>query len=182
MNHADSGLAHGTSGSPQLTLENGEMAAKALENETIIADEHKYDHDAVIIAINNNDMEYLRTKLSMFSPIPIPSTAQIKPEHKKNGYEHVSYKWSDSGYNYESRWHTHVPTAPEYSQDSWVVERIRPGIGAGRNARPRVHEYLIKNQGWVSDDLWNDAKSARKRGNETKKQRELLDNGHWNIN
>ena len=34
MNHADSGLAHGTSGSPQLTLENGEMAAKALENET----------------------------------------------------------------------------------------------------------------------------------------------------
>ena len=33
MNHANSGLAHGTSGSPQLTLENEEMAAKAKENE-----------------------------------------------------------------------------------------------------------------------------------------------------
>ena len=32
----DSGLAHGTSGSPQLTLENGEMAVKARENETNI--------------------------------------------------------------------------------------------------------------------------------------------------
>ena len=32
----DSGLAHGTSGSPQLTLENGEMAVKAKENETNI--------------------------------------------------------------------------------------------------------------------------------------------------
>ena len=32
----DSGLAHGTNGSPQLTLENGEMAAKAKENEASI--------------------------------------------------------------------------------------------------------------------------------------------------
>ncbi len=32
MNHANSGLAHGTSGSPQLTIENGEMAVKAKEN------------------------------------------------------------------------------------------------------------------------------------------------------
>lgn len=29
MNHSDSGLAHGTSGSPQTTLENNEMAAAA---------------------------------------------------------------------------------------------------------------------------------------------------------
>lgn len=33
MNHSNSGLAHGTSGSPQLMLENGEMAIKAKENE-----------------------------------------------------------------------------------------------------------------------------------------------------
>ena len=36
MNHSNSGLAHGTNGSPQLTLENGEMAAKAKENEAKI--------------------------------------------------------------------------------------------------------------------------------------------------
>ena len=33
MNHGDSGLAHGTGGSPQLTLDNEDMAAKAKENE-----------------------------------------------------------------------------------------------------------------------------------------------------
>lgn len=33
MNHADSGLAYGTNGSPQLTTENGEMEAKVQENE-----------------------------------------------------------------------------------------------------------------------------------------------------
>lgn len=33
MNNVDSGLAHGTSGSPQLTIENQEMAEKAKENE-----------------------------------------------------------------------------------------------------------------------------------------------------
>lgn len=36
MNHSNSGLAHGTSGSPQLTLENDEMAARAKENEANI--------------------------------------------------------------------------------------------------------------------------------------------------
>lgn len=39
MNHSNSGLAHGTNGSPQLTLENGEMAAKAKEIEERILDE-----------------------------------------------------------------------------------------------------------------------------------------------
>lgn len=33
MNHGNSGLAHGTSGSSQLTLDNGDMAAKAKANE-----------------------------------------------------------------------------------------------------------------------------------------------------
>ena len=48
MNHRDSGLAHGTSGSPQLTLENGEMAAKAKENEArlsaLISNKFPYDN------------------------------------------------------------------------------------------------------------------------------------------
>lgn len=36
MNHANLGLAHGTGGSPQLTLDNGDMAAKTKENEANI--------------------------------------------------------------------------------------------------------------------------------------------------
>lgn len=33
MNHGNSGLAHGTSGSPQFTIDNGDMAAKTKANE-----------------------------------------------------------------------------------------------------------------------------------------------------
>ena len=33
MNHSNSGLAHGTNGAPQLTLENSEAEEKALSNE-----------------------------------------------------------------------------------------------------------------------------------------------------
>ncbi len=37
MNHGNSGLAHGTSGFPQLTINNGDMAAKAKENESTVS-------------------------------------------------------------------------------------------------------------------------------------------------
>lgn len=43
MNHHDSGLSHGTKGSPQLTLENEEMAVKANENKANI--QKKYQGD-----------------------------------------------------------------------------------------------------------------------------------------
>jgi len=181
MNHSNSGLAHGTSGSTQLTLENGEMAAKAKENEAKIESEYKYDHDDVIHAIDTNDMEFLRTKLSQTSPIRIPDIVQIKPEHKKNGYDHVSYKWSDSGYNYESRWHTHTPNAPEYSHDSWVVTRTLPGIPAGKNHRQKETKYLVKDMGWVSSDDWENAKKLRRQNKETTESRRILDNGHWQV-
>lgn len=182
MNHKNSGLAHGTSGSPQLTLENGEMSAKAKENETKVENAYTYDHDAVINAINSNNMEFLRNELTRTSPIKIPDTAKIRSEHKKRGYEQVSYKWSNNGYNYESRWHTHVPTAPEYSQDTWVVTRTLPGIPAGKYHRQKETVYLIKNMGWVSSDLWDEAKKLRKLKKETEASRRILDNGHWNVN
>lgn len=38
MNHGNSRLAHGTSGSPQLAIDNGDMAAKAKENERKLAE------------------------------------------------------------------------------------------------------------------------------------------------
>lgn len=46
MNHSNSGLAHGTKGSPQLTLENSEMETKSRENESIAS------HISKVIEIN----------------------------------------------------------------------------------------------------------------------------------
>lgn len=181
MNHADSELAHGTNGSPQLTTENGEMEAKVKENEAKVDVPYVYDHDAVIDAINSGDTEYLRTKLSQTSPIRIPENALISAEHKQSGYEQVSYKWNDSNYTYESRWHTHTPNAPEYSQDSWVVGRRIPGIGFGKNCRKPVEEVMVGKNKWVTKNEWKKAIAARKNGTATQEQKEMLDNGHWQV-
>ena len=126
-------------------------------------------------------LEYLRNKLPKTSPIPIPDTATIKEDHKQNGYEQVKYEWISGEYKYLSRWHTHTPGAPEYSKDTWVVERVRPGIGAGRLHRPKIHEVLIGDNQWIDWSLWHDAVLAKQNKSETKKQRELLDHGHWKV-
>lgn len=72
-----------------------------------------------IAAQNENQaekrLEYLRNELPQTSPVIIPKNASIKDEHK-NGYDQVKYTWSENGYNYESKWHTHTTGAPEYSQ------------------------------------------------------------------
>ena len=156
--NGESGLGNGTSGSPQTTFENTEAEHKAAENEQRL---------------------YLEVELPKSSPIPIPKEATITETHKKAGYDQVAYKWNDGNYTYTARWHTHTPNAPKYSQNTWVVERVRSGIGAGKNVRPKIHEVYVKNKGWVSWEKWDAAKKARKYGSETKEQRELLDDGHW---
>lgn len=71
MNHANSGLAHGTSGSPQLTLENGEMAVKAKENETALNSSYINGSDYVVSYTNRG--------------VDIP-------EHIKDHLSHLQYK------------------------------------------------------------------------------------------
>lgn len=52
MNHGHSGLAHGTSGSPQMTLENTELATKSKELENRLSAPIK----------NSGDLRYDRRK------------------------------------------------------------------------------------------------------------------------
>ena len=63
--------------------------------------------------------------------------------------------------------------------DSWVVERHRPGIGFGPDARPATREILVGTGKWVPKSTWDAAIRARKNGTATQKQKELLDHGHW---
>ena len=73
MNHKNSGLAYGTSGSPQLTFENGDAERLAQDIADNLAmessDTYTYNHDEVIEAVNKNNIEFLRTKLTQTSPI-----------------------------------------------------------------------------------------------------------------
>ena len=121
-----------------------------------------------------------KTNEITISAMNFPVHRQFK-DQVKNGYEQVKYDWESDGYKYTSRWHTHTPGAPEYSQNTWVVLRRLPGKGYGKDAHPSKTEYLIEGQGWLPGRLWDEAKRARARGNETAEQRRLLDNGHWKV-
>ncbi len=157
-----SGFNSGVTKGNQLDFENLEAEMMANANELEI----------------KKRLEYLRNELPKSSPIQIPQNAKIK-DQVKNGYIQVKYEWTQDGYMYLCRWHTHTPGAPEYSQETWVVERRKPGIGAGKGHRPSVHEVLIGEDMWIDWSIWDEAKKARRYHSETKEQRELLDNGHW---
>lgn len=135
---------------------------------------------SIIEAANENRVyrQYIQTELPKTSPLHIPGNAEIIAQ-QKNGYQQIKYRWTRGDYQYVSRWHTRTPGAPKGQGDSWVVERHKPGIGAGPNARPAKREILVGKYKWVSKSKWNEAIRARKRGTATKKQKELLDHGHW---
>jgi len=159
MNGSDSGQASGTTGT-QGTLEQGMLEQVSRENEQAVHDE--YIHDI----------------LPKSSPLRIPSDAKVT-EQEKTGYSQVKYQWSRGEYKYTGRWHTRTPGAPTNQGDSWVVERHKPGIGSGPNARKATREVLVGKYKWVSKAEWNRAIRARKNGTATKEQKEMLDNGHW---
>ena len=168
MRTTDSGLAHGTRGSPQTNLDQSSTAQKAKENEKNVSKDAGKAYD-------------LKT-LPKSSPMQIPKNATVT-EQQKQGYQQVKYQWRKGDYKYVNRWHQRTPNAPANQGNSWVIERIRPGIGSGPNARPAKHEYLIKGKNgkghWVSKKTWDKAVAAKKNGTATKAQKEMLDNGHW---
>ena len=159
MNGSKSGLTSGD----QTSLEQGEYAQAVAENEQVL-------HE-----------QYLRDILPATSPLHIPEDAIIR-EEAKTGYSQVKYTWTSGEYKYTSRWHTRTPEAPPEQGTSWVVERRRPGIGYGKNARPLIHEVMIKTENgskWIPFTEWKEAITAKKSGTISEEQKELLKNGHW---
>ena len=161
MRQSDGGLAIGTNGSPQTSMQQGQLKQIAVSNEASVKRE-----------------DYLRNELSKTAPMKIPSTSTIKDE-KKVGYDQVTYKWKRGEFTYTARWHTRTPGAPKTQGNTWVIERKRAGIGRGPNARRSENHILVGKNKWVSKKKWYDAIRAKKTGTATKEQKELLNNGHW---
>lgn len=82
MNHSNSGLAHGTSGSPQLTLENGEMEKKAKENEATI--NNKPQRKPIFDQTGHVTFESISARREHFLG---KSVSQIDKELHKYGYQ-----------------------------------------------------------------------------------------------
>lgn len=95
----------------------------------------------------------------------------------KNGYDQIIYKWSADGYNYEVRWHTKTPGAPEGQGNTWVVSRVTPGTSSGQ-ARA---EHILVGNSWIPRYQWQDAINAYRNGNATSEQLQLLREGHWSA-
>lgn len=167
MHALNSGLARGTSTSPQTSLEQNEYANKVVSNEEKAEKQHQ---------------DHLRNSLPASSPVHIPNDATIIEQHKM-GYEQVKYRWSRGEFKYEARWHTKTPNAPRNQGPSWVVIRKRSGIGNGPKARKKKVEVLVGKEGnnykWISLEDWHAAIRAKNKGIATKKQKEMLNNGHW---
>lgn len=114
-------------------------------------------------------------ELAKTSPIKIPEGATIKSGTKASGYDQISYKWTDSGYNYEARWHTKTPGAPTGQGNTWVVSRVTQGAPTGRR---RVIHIMVGNT-WVTRAAWQDAIKAYQNGTMTAAQEAMLKAGHW---
>ena len=111
----------------------------------------------------------------MKAPLNIPKTATARAKSMKDGYEQISYKWTDGGFKYEARWHTRTSGAPESQGNTWVIQRKKPGSGA---IKP-YSEFLTGENEWTAGYKWYDAISARKSGTATPEQKAILDKGHW---
>ena len=87
MNHGNSGLAHGTGGSPQLTLDNGDMAVKAKENEASITGENDFStsrKEPIFSKSGHVTYESISARREFFLG---KSVARIENELNKHGYE-----------------------------------------------------------------------------------------------
>ncbi len=112
--------------------------------------------------------------LSKQAPIEIPSNAAVKVQ-AKNGYDQISFKWTENGQNYEVRWHTKTPGAPEGQGNTWVVSRVIPGTPTGQIRT----EYILVEDAWIPRYQWQDAINAYRNGTATQEQLQLLKDGHW---
>ncbi len=167
MHEQNSGYAHGTSGSPQQSLEQEIYGMTVREIEASVEEEEEV---------------YIVNELPKKAPVDIPLNASIKKEDKV-GYVQVKYQWTSGEYKYTARWHTRTPNAPVDQTESWVIERRVPGIGYGPNARKAKVEILVRGKDgekvWVPKKTWQRAINARRNQKSNKEQEELLNNGHW---
>ena len=150
----------------------------ASEQKAIQLSQEEYIESAKLTNNNGNttlkDWVSNTEGLAQQAPIKIPSDAMVKSQ-VKNGYDQITFKWTENGLKYEVRWHTKTPGAPETQGNTWVVSRVTPGTPDGQL---RIEHILVGSE-WIPRYEWQNAISAYQNGIATAEQLRLLESGHW---
>ena len=101
---------------------------------------------------------------------------------KKPTYTQIKIKYTKGDIDYESRWHTQTPNAPKKTGSTYQVTRRIKGKGYGKDASKKVLDHMIKYPSgkikWISHKTYQDALRNVKNGKGTKKEKEIIKNGH----
>lgn len=100
-----------------------------------------------MIERDRNETNCLPTKLRTQAPWPIPAKAQSQVQDKGR-YFQVKYCWQAGDWHYIARWHQQTPAARLICYPSWRLDRVRPGMGYGPHAQPRLEETWVGNR-WL---------------------------------
>lgn len=92
-------------------------------------------------------------RLRAMAPFNIPRQATFATQQKAGGYWQAKYRWQDSGWTYEARFHQAVPGATLVTWPSWRLDRIKAGKGYGPTAHARVEESLVAGHWLASSQL-----------------------------
>lgn len=93
----------------------------------------------------------------------------------KNGYNQITFKWTEKGKNYEVRWHTKTSNAPEGQGNIWVVSCVIPSILTGQVQT----EYILVGDTWVPKYQWQNAINVYKNATAASERLQLLKDEHW---
>lgn len=120
-------------------------------------------------------------RIAKQAPLKIPKNATYEVKAKK-GYNQIKYKYRKNNSEYEVRWHTQTPNAPEGTGNTYQVTRKIKGKGYGKDASRKVLDHMIKYPSgkikWVSDSTYQDAIRNKRNGTATKREREMIKYGH----
>ncbi|MDN8591383.1 WXG100 family type VII secretion target [Paenibacillus sp. 11B] len=165
------------SSSPAVTKikKNMEAAKEKTGKDQGIGSNGKIEANKKFSDMNVDEQLAISKRYAQTAPIEIPESANMKAKSMNDGYEQITYKWSDETYKYEVRWHTRTSGAPIDQGNTWVIQRTIPGNGGNR---PQSF-YKIGESEWVEGYKWYDAIAARKAGTATPEQVRILDQGHW---
>lgn len=170
--------------------DNGVLVHNANYNDINVLLEELNSGKIKLRELSSDQQKKVAEALKDKAPLQTEAEVSINPR-EKDGYDDIQYKWSEEGFDYEMRWHTATPNAPEGTPPNWRVDRSKKGFPGGKDpvtreklqGYPAVKEVLVwpesGNPYYVSKDAWEAAGRAYRKGTATQEQLDMLKIGHY---